>query len=283
MKQFQIIIFFLFIRFAASAQDSLSVAEPGINYWKLGTVTALTAGGFVYGHALNNDLWWKGEKSSFHFNWQDDWTYALGSDKFGHFYFPYVTATVYSGLFRWSGLDNTTSLYAGASVAFAYQSYIEIRDGFSKQWGFSWGDFAANTLGAAYPLLQHHYPLLDNLRFKMSFYPSERYRNNSHAVIFDDYESTYDWVSIKPALVLPESAKKYMPSFINFAIGHSVKKLDISRLAHHEWYIAIDWNVEALPGDSEFLLTLKRLINFYKLPAPAVKIYPGVVWYGLKF
>lgn len=283
MKQFHFLTFFLLLSIICPAGDSTRATGSGINYYKLGTIGAATTAGFIYGHALNNDLWWKGEKSSFHFNWKDDWEYALGSDKFGHFFFPYMTTTIYSGLFTWSGMSKSASFTAAASLAFGYQTYIEIRDGYSKQWGFSWGDFAANTIGAAFPLIQYYYPALDNVRFKMSFSPSERFKNNSHSVIFDDYESTYDWVSIKPDILLPISWRGYIPSYINIAIGHGVKKLDISNQAHHEWFLALDWNTEALPGDSDFLLALKRLVNFYKLPAPAIKIYPGIVWYGLKF
>ncbi|MFN5875034.1 MAG: hypothetical protein ACK45E_02025, partial [Ignavibacteria bacterium] len=35
---------------------------------RLGIVGGATIGGFVMGHAVLNDLWWKGTPTDFHFN-----------------------------------------------------------------------------------------------------------------------------------------------------------------------------------------------------------------------
>ena len=101
--------------------------------------------------------------------------------------------------------------------------------------------------------------------------------------LIDDYESTYHWLSIDVNGLLSSSAKEVFPDFINIAIGHSVKNLDGFGGGNHELYISLDWDFEALPGESSFWRTIKRWLNFYHFPAPAVKIYPDVVWYGLKF
>ncbi|MFO7444767.1 MAG: DUF2279 domain-containing protein [Ignavibacteriaceae bacterium] len=264
----------------AQQKDSSS---SDINYYKLGALGAVTVGAFVYSYALQNDLWWKGEKSKFHFEWDYDWKYALGSDKFGHFYFPNLFTTIYSDALQWTGIDENKSLIYAASVALLHQTYTEIQDGFSKKWGFSWGDFTANTLGASYPLLQKRFAVLQNFDFKISYFPSERFKNHSHKVIIDDYESTYNWLSINVYNFLPGNIKKYYPAFVNLALGYSVKKLDFPDEAYREVFIGLDWNFEALPGESEFLKKLKKYLNFYHFPAPAVRISPGVIWYGLKF
>lgn len=267
----------------AFAQQSDSLRSSSINYYRLGLVGGITAAGFVYGHILQQDLWWKGEKSDFHFEWNNDWKYALGADKFGHFFFPYLVSNIYADAFEWTGINRRNSLLYASTLAILYQTYVEVRDGFSKQWGFSWGDFTANTLGAAYPLLQNEIPALKNINFKISYYPSERFRNNSHKSLIDDYESTYSWVSFNVYNFLPQSIKEYYPSFVNIAVGHSVKKLDLTGSAYHEIYLGLDWNLEALPGDSSFLKKIKKYLNFYHFPAPAIRIAPGIVWYGLKF
>jgi hypothetical protein len=256
-------------------------ADTSINKIKLYSIMGITAGGFIYGHAFLNDLWWKGRKTAFHFNFEQDWKYSLGADKIGHFYFPYLVGNVYSRLFQWSGVEEEESYYYAASLALLYQTYIEIRDGYSEQYGFSWGDYSANIFGAAYPVLQYHYDLLNNFNFKISFYPSTRFRNNSHGSIIDDYESTYHWLSINVKNLLSSSASEYYPAFINLAVGHSVKQLDSQ--GTHELYIALDWNFEALPGDIWLLKFLKTLVNFYHFPSPAVRIYPKIAWFGLKF
>ncbi|MFA6596994.1 MAG: DUF2279 domain-containing protein [Ignavibacteriaceae bacterium] len=275
---------FIFLLFASllHPQENLQQDSSKINYYKLSFIGGVTLGGFIYGQAFQKNLWWKGEKSPFHFNWKEDWTYALGADKFGHFFFPMFAANIYADAFVWSGFEEEKSLLYGGITALTYQSFTEIKDGFSKQWGFSWGDFSANVFGATYPLLQCKYPQLKNFNMKISFFPSERFKNGSHKVIFDDYESTYHWLSISIANYLPDEVRKYYPAFLNVAIGHSVKGFDTNS-RHHEIYLALDLNIDELPGNSSFLKFIKKYLNFYHLPMPAVKVYPDVVWYGLKF
>src|SRR5688500_6605517 len=124
----------------ARAQSDSSYRE--IDAGRLALVGGLTLGGFVYGHVLQTDIWWKGERSSFHLEWERDWSYALGADKLGHVFFPYAITHSYDRLLRWAEVDSTTAIWSAASLALAYQTYIEIRDGYSAQWGFSLGDAA---------------------------------------------------------------------------------------------------------------------------------------------
>jgi len=249
---------------------------------RFGIVSGITVGGFVLGHGVLNNLWWKGERSSFHFEWERDWRYSLGADKLGHAWFPYLTSTFYNGVFLWCGLDTAASLWASSGLALAYQTYIEIRDGFSAEWGFSWGDMVADVLGAALPVARHYVPALRAFEFKISFAPSERFRSGSNAAIFDDYESTLHWISVDVNALLPRTAADLWPDWLNVAVGHTVVGLDEMGAGHHEFYLSLDWNLERLPGDTDLLRFLKRLANLYHLPAPAVRLSPGVVWYGLK-
>ncbi len=285
MKKIITVIFiFLLAADHLSAQAKKDTSSGSkINYLRLSLIGGITTGAFIYGYAVQNNLWWKGDKSKFHFEWKHDWTYALGEDKFGHFFFPYLVSNIYSDAFEWAGISKSNSILYASSFALLYETFVEVRDGFSKQWGFSWGDFTADALGASYPLLQHHFPVLKNFNFKISFFPSDRFKRGSNRVIFDDYESTYDWLTINVHNLLPDEIKKYYPSFINLSIGHSVEKLDNMGGGNHRFYIGLDWNLNALPGTGWFLKLLKKYLNFYHLPAPAVQIYPHVIWYGLKF
>ena len=250
---------------------------------RLAIIGGTTVAFFSYGYLAQDNIWWKGEKSAFHFNNNGDYKYALNADKFGHFYFAYLTTNLYSDLFQWAGFRKKNSLIYGGFVAFAFQTFTEIRDGFSKEYGFSWGDVTANFLGAAYPSLQEIYPFLKPFNFKISFYPSNKYQSGYYSHILDDYESTYHWISIDVNKVFPKYLGKSFPDFINISIGHSVNNLDGFGGGNHELFIGLDWDFEALPGENSFWKTIKRWLNFYHFPAPAIKIYPNVVWYGLKF
>ncbi len=256
--------------------------KDSINNTKLYIIAGASTAAFIYGYAVQNTIWWKGSKSKFHSNFKQDWEYALGSDKFGHFFFGISITRLYSHALMWSGMSEEKALYYSGIVALSYQTFIEIRDGFSKDYGFSWGDFAANLMGAIYPNLQYRYPYLKNFNFKLSFYPSERFKQGYNKYILDDYESTYNWLSINFRNFLPDKIRNYIPPFINIAIGHSVKKLNL-QTRHHEFFLALDWDFSYIKTENHLLKFLKSLLGLYHLPSPAVQIYPDVIWYGIKF
>lgn len=268
---------------SAGAQEP-SARDTTFHPVRFGIVAGITTGSFLVGHVFLNHIWWKGSEVPFHFNFQQDWGMALGADKFGHAYFPMFVSGVYSEALMWCGVDSVPSLLYASGLALLYQTYIEIRDGFSEQYGFSFGDFGADVLGAAYPVAQHYWPALRSFNWKISYYPSDKYRAGDYHAIIDDYESTYHWLSINVHDLLPEEWRAHYPALINLAIGHSVKNifLDPSQ-GHHELFIALDWNLEALPGDGWLWTHIKHILNYYHLPSPAVRVYPDVAWWGLKF
>lgn len=290
---FAIAILFITVKGLYSQQEILpdtlpSHKDSGINYSRLAVVGGVTAVGITYGFILQKNLWWKGEKTDFYFNFDKDWRYSIGADKLGHFFFPYMVAGVYSQALEWTNMDSVSALWWGAGLGLAHQTFVEIRDGFSKDngggyLGFSWGDMSANVLGTAYPLLQQRSPFLRNFTVKVSFYPSEQYRAGAKNVIFDDYESTYHWLSIGVKNLLPHSIAEYYPAWVNLAVGHSVKQLDGVGGGHHEIFIGLDWNLAGIPIEGKFWKTVAKTLGYYHFPAPAVKIYPNVVWYGLRF
>jgi hypothetical protein len=270
-----------------SAINNLIIANE-IDTSNVNTTRILIVGGgtlafFSYGYLAQDNIWWKGEKSEFHFNNNLDYKYANNADKLGHFYFAYLATNLYSDLFQWAGVKKKKSLIYGGLVAFTFQTFTEIRDGFSSEYGFSWGDVAANLLGATYPSLQEVYPTLKPYNFKLSFYPSQKYKDGYHSHILDDYESTYHWLSIDVNRIMPKAINDVFPDFINIAIGHSVNGLDGFGGGNHELFIGLDWDFESLPGQNKLWKTIKRWLNLYHFPAPAIKVYPNVVWYGLKF
>lgn len=246
-------------------------------------IAGATAAGFVAGHVVLNNLWWKGERVPFHVNTSQDYTYALGADKAGHATFAYAATTVYGQLFRWAGMDSVQSLWWAAGVATTYQTYIEIRDGFSRDYGFSWGDVAANTVGASLPLLQHAIPELRAIDLQISFWPSEAFRQGAYGAIIDDYTSTTHWLSMRIHDWLPADVQQWYPPWLGLAVGHSVEGLDGRGGGNHSWYLSLDWRLDAIAGLPPWLREVARALHLYHLPAPAVKIYPEVVWYGLRF
>jgi len=259
-----------------------AVPVDSVSLPRIALVSGTIAAGFVYGHLLSTNLWWKGEPSPFHVDWEHDWRYALGADKLGHAFFPYAASRLLAQSFEWCGYSRATSQWIGSGVALTYQTYTEIRDGFSAAWGFSWGDVGANLVGAAIPILQEGIPSLRLYQFKTSYHPSARFRAGSHAAIIDDYESTYHWLSFDVGGLLPDTWDVAWPRWLNLAVGHSVKDLDDFGGGRHEIFLALDWNLEGLPGDGPFWNALKRTLNVYHFPSPALRIVGGVAAFVIR-
>lgn len=256
--------------------DSVDVA-------RLAIVSGVTAGAIIYGHAVVNDFWWKGEKVPFHVNTTTDYTYALNADKWGHLTFAYAASTIYGDLGRWCGMDSTSAMWMGFGVALGYQTYVEIRDGFSKDYGFSWGDAAANTVGAALPVVQHYVPALRSVDLQLSFWPSEEFKNGAYNAIIDDYTSTTHWIAVNAHDIAPRAWRTWVPPWLGIAFGHSVQNLDGQGGGQHVMYLSLDWQLHRIPGLAPWLRDILRVLHLYHLPAPAVRVFPNVVWYGLRF
>ena len=75
-------------------------------------------------------------------------------DKMGHWLMAYNESRwVYHGA-RWTGIPQRKAAWCGFAGGQLIQTSLEIFDGFSEQWGFSWGDVAFNTLGSGMFLAQ---------------------------------------------------------------------------------------------------------------------------------
>lgn len=261
---------------SSSFQDSVQID-------RLILVGGASGVAFALGHGVLNNLWWKGAEAPFHVNTTQDYLYALNADKIGHAFFAQFASSAYSRAFLWCGLDSSTSAWAGFGIAMSYQTYIEIRDGFSKDYGFSWGDMSANVIGASLPLIKQYVPAVRPFDLQVSFYPSSKFRSGAYNAIIDDYESTTHWIAFQPFSSLPVAWQAWYPKWIGLAVGHTVANLDGTGGGNHRLFISLDWNLKELPGLPRWLHTIFDVLHFYHLPAPAVEVYPNVVWYGFKF
>lgn len=215
-------------------------------------------------------------------------------DKIGHFTHAYYASSLLSKLYRWSGFSGESSIWYGTLTGWLWILQIEIADAFFEEWGFSWGDLIANTLGSGFSALQQFYPeALGGIQPKFSYTPSEalkqrKYGNGAKAWI-DDYEGITWWLAVNVYHYMPEKVQNNYPDWLKpfgVAIGHSAK--GIATNAHggeREILIGLDFDLRKISfGDNSGLLRFfKNELNIIKLPMPAVKITPSGVWYGLYF
>ncbi|MCX6146220.1 MAG: DUF2279 domain-containing protein [Candidatus Kapabacteria bacterium] len=281
MKNSILILIFLF-----SFNTLIAIDTTKINPYKLGGLLGVSTGAFIYGQIDQKEKYW-GNVSDFSvMPWHQEYDDALMADKFGHLFFGYTVSKLYQSAFQWCGLDSNQSAWYAGGLAFSFHTYVEINDGYSTgkpYLGFSRGDWIADAIGAGFPIVQRYYPEFKNISFKISFNKSSNFEKNGYTNLSDDSESTYNWISFNVYDMLNSDFNKYYPSFVNLALGHNVKNLNRYGSGNHEIYLALDWNFEKLPIEGELGDFLKKVMNSYRFPSPAVKIYPNVVWYGLKF
>lgn len=247
---------------------------------KLGAVIGLSTGVFVVSQIQQYRTYWSDSEPFHIMEWHNEYDDALMADKFGHSYFTYTAANNYRSVLEWTGMDTLTAAYWSAGLAWTFQLYVEIHDGYSggaPYLGFSRLDIAANTFGAAYFIAQQHIPILRNGIWKISYWPSDDYNSGKANSIFNDYTSTYHWLSINPAGLLGEAKPSWLPTWVNLAVGHSVKGIDRYGAGHHELYCSLDIDfTRLLPQDTWLLRSLSRALNAYKLPLPSLRLIPSV-------
>jgi uncharacterized protein YfiM (DUF2279 family) len=210
-------------------------------------------------------------------------------DKLGHMYTAYQLNSVIAGTYRWSGVRRKKAAMFGVGFAWGYQFAIELMDGKSAGWGFSWSDLAANTLGCGLYLGQELAWEEQKIQFKFGYYPSP-YAQYRPAVlgstlpekILKDYNAQRYWFSfsISDAFQL-----KRFPSWINLALGYSVtEKLvgdqDVFTLpdgsetfhAKRQFLLSLDINVNRLPIKRKWVKVLLSPIQVVKIPFPTLVI-----------
>lgn len=91
---------------------------------------------------------WYADQSTGKFHLFNDATDWLMADKAGHFYTTYQLSKHRKNAVLWAGLPVKKSVLIGTAIGLGFQTTLEIMDGYSSGWGFSWADMASNSVGA---------------------------------------------------------------------------------------------------------------------------------------
>ncbi len=246
----------------------------------LGGLTLST--GLLINHQMRN-AWWSGDRGPFHY--REAFDYARNIDKLGHVYGGYLASFIFSRMTNWTGINESRSVWYGASLGLLFQLYIEVQDGYSKRWGFERWDAIGDLMGSALFVARYYFEPLQYFQMKFSYLPSERLDDRggrSDAAWaenwIDDYEGHTYWVSFRAGQFAHDhfDAPGWM-RFFNIAGGWSLGPMR----EHTEFYLGLDWNFEALPGRSWLLRRLWEGLDHIRFPAPAVRVRPDGVWYGI--
>ena len=265
------------------SEDSVDIAAE-VSVPKVAGVASLTldAYGAAYWLVFHKG-WWDDEESHFHF--ENDFDYALNLDKFGHFAAGVVLGESFYEGYRWAGASEFNAyLFAGLSAMMTHIA-IDVKDGYSPEWGFSICDVLSGTLGGFLPMAERYVPLFKYIDLKWSYWINTKayYRQSDTGIFTDDYVNQTFWVSFKPYRLMPSGASAYYPSWLAIAAGLSIDEKVFTKEPHprRELYLALDYDFEAFRPQSRLARTLVKYLNYFKLPAPTIQVYPEFHWYLL--
>lgn len=211
-------------------------------------------------------------------------------DKAGHAYFAFHVSRLGSESFRWAGFDKRKSDLYGALVGFAYQTPIEILDGFSDGYGASWGDIIANGVGIGLYLGQsrawNEIRIMPKFSFHNTHYSSIRpalLGQNTATSIFKDYNGQTYWLSGNISSFLNASGK--FPKWLcvslgynafNMVYGHEDENIENGYGEHkNKLLLSLDVDWRYFKGNNKWLNSLLFLVNSIKLPFPALELNEG--------
>lgn len=283
-------ILFVFLSVAVQSQskmESFLTPSDTVNVSRKSTVyisEAVFLGGTLMGL---NQLWYKDyPKSSFHFiNDNDDW---LQMDKAGHLFSTYHLGRFGAESLAWSGATKKQQLVYGATVGFTFMSVVEVFDGFSSEWGASWGDVAANVAGTGLYVSQELLWNEQRITPKFSFHTT-RYaalRPNTlgsswNEQILKDYNGQTYWLSVN----LHSFAKgSKIPKWLNVALGYGADGMvsgnketvspEVAAQNHRrrQFYLSLDVDLTKIKTNSHILKTIFSVFNTIKVPAPTLEV-----------
>ena len=242
-------------------------------------------------------LWYKDEAKST-FTLEDDSHLWLQMDKAGHVYTAWMIGQFTGKLYQSCGLGNKRSAWLGGTIGLGYQTTLEIFDGFSQGYGFSWSDMAANAAGSilytGQQLVFEEQPI--KLKFSYSPSPYAAYRpevlGSSHLErLFKDYNGQTYWLSFSPTSFAPDLK---FPKWLCFSFGYSADKKikgDQSLYtyvnstgettvfdARREFLVSLDLDLSKLPVRKIWLKKTLEQVNLIKIPFPTLRFNNGVTY-----
>ena len=295
MRKAVLAILLIFSVLSASAQDTLQNDAKVRRNVKI--VLGTEAGLYAVSMTGLYFAWYADyPQTSFHF-YNDNAEWML-MDKGGHFATSYLVGNFGYQALRGAGLDEKRSIWYGGTLGLAFLTTIEVFDGFSDGWGFSWGDMAANTLGTGLFIGQQFLWHEQRILVKYSFHTTEfpKYRpdvlgDNFIQQTIKDYNGITIWASCNiKSLLLKEQSK--FPAWLNVAFGYGATGMTggFENVLEHngnpippferkqQFFCSLDIDFTRIPTNNKFLKYTFKVMNIFKLPFPTLEYNTGDEW-----
>ena len=223
-------------------------------------------------------------------------------DKVGHFYAAYIESRASMELWRWTGIDRKKRIWIGGMSGAVYQTVIEVLDGFSSGWGWSWGDFGANILGSSALVAQELAWNDQRIKFKFSFhrknYSDPQLNQRSDKLfgastaerLLKDYNGQTYWASMN---LKPFFKNSNLPEWLSLSVGYGAEGLfggteniakddngnitfnrpDIKR--YRQWFLAPDIDLSKIKTTKKGVKFILTVLSAFKFPAPSLEFSKG--------
>ena len=286
MRTILLPLIFLCLSSFGFSQNSFFVNSDTISQRRV-IGTSVGIGTFWSGSMIGlSQVWYSQvEKSPWHsFDDSKNW---LQMDKAGHFYISHKITQFCRDKYVWAGLDNKTSTWIGAGISLGYQTTFEFLDAYSADWGFSWSDVAANTLGtisySAQSLIWEEERIIPKFSYSPTPYAAIRPEvlGSSFAEsIMKDYNGQTYWLSFSPGTFFKDSK---IPKWACISIGYSADAKirgaeniytdpNTNKVfeAKREFLLSLDIDFSKFNIKRPWLRALVKQFNYLKVPFPAL-------------
>lgn len=290
MKSKNIFFLIFFLKFSFGFTQSVNAflkPSDSLNSSRIKSVVISETGLSSLALVGLNQLWYADYPHS-NFHTIDDSSEWLQMDKVGHLFSTYHLGSFGANSLKWARADRKSQLLYGSTIGFAFLSVVEVFDGTSSQWGFSWSDMAANATGTSLfvsqELLWKEQRIVPKFSFHTTQYASVRPNvlgNSFSQQILKDYNGQTYWLSANVHFFFKQSK---IPKWLNVAVGYGADGMITGRSEINDsflypetqrtrqFYLSLDADLTKIHTNSHFLKTFFSIFNSIKIPAPAFEI-----------
>ncbi len=297
---FGYIMFFLLVSsslFSQSTFNSFLKPSDSLNISRRNTVVITEATLATATLVGLNQLWYADyERSSFKtLNDSGEW---LQMDKMGHVFSSYQLGRLGSNTLNWAGVSEKDQLIYGSTLGFGFLTAVEVLDGFSEEWGFSWTDMAANATGTGLYVGQQLLWQEQRIVLKYSFHRTRfakqrpnKLGNGLSEEFLKDYNGQTYWLSANINSFLKTET---IPNWLNVAFGYGAEgmltgeandPLFLNQNRRRQFYLSLDVDLTRIKTNSQFLKTIFDVFNVIKVPFPTLELNDNgrVNWHSVYF
>lgn len=244
-----------------------------------------------------NQLWYADYPRS-NFKTLNDSQEWLQMDKMGHVFSSYQLGRLGANSLKWAGVGKKDQLLYGSTLGLGFLTAVEVLDGFSEEWGFSWSDMAANAAGTGLLVGQELIWEEQRMVLKYSFHRTQfakqrpnKLGNGLAEEFLKDYNGQTYWLSVNINSFLKTET---IPNWLNVAFGYGAEgmltgdpndPLFLNQNRTRQYYLSLDVDLSRIQTNSQVLKTIFDVFNVIKVPFPTLELNGNgrIKWHSIYF